>query len=395
MVLSHRHWEGKNLSLIFANRNSMYQAPSKSSQMSSVGAVQPTVVVSAVALNAPAVPDVKKPARISALDFTKGALVLIMVLYHWLNYFVASYGFFYRYLRFLTPSFIFIAGFLISNVYLSRYQVSGTKRPGRLAARGLKILAVFIVLNVGIGLLLLNPQTGGRGVFELFTGDGAISIFLVGSNGVPGGAKTAAFYILVPIGYLFLLSAGLVFIYRFYKYVFHAVCLVFLVSIFSLDLWGIKNGNLELLTMGLLGVAAGNISIDKITNLVSHRYAIMVAYLGYLAAVTIWDVLFPLQIVGVCLTLLLIYLIGTAESKVGPVYELVVLLGKYSLFGYISQIAILQFLRRAIPYLHLESFGLPLSFVLAFVLTILGVELLDRLRAKSGVTDKLYKAVFA
>src|ERR1700674_2649874 len=209
MVLSHRHWEGKNLSPIFANRITMHQASSKLSPMSSVDAVLPAVDASAVASNAPAVPDVKKPARISALDFTKGALVLIMVLYHWLNYFVASYGFFYRYLRFLTPSFIFIAGFLISNVYLSRYQVSGTKLPGRLAARGLKILAVFIVLNVGIGVLVLNPQTGGRGVFELFTGDGAISIFLVSSNGVPGGAKTAAFYILVPIGYLFLLSASL------------------------------------------------------------------------------------------------------------------------------------------------------------------------------------------
>ena len=43
-----------------------------------------------------------------ALDFTKGALVLIMVLYHWLNYFYGPRGDVYRYLRFLTPSFIFI-----------------------------------------------------------------------------------------------------------------------------------------------------------------------------------------------------------------------------------------------------------------------------------------------
>jgi uncharacterized membrane protein len=28
-----------------------------------------------------------KPYRIPALDFTKGALVLIMVLYHWINHF--------------------------------------------------------------------------------------------------------------------------------------------------------------------------------------------------------------------------------------------------------------------------------------------------------------------
>ena len=57
--------------------------------------------------------------RISALDFTKGALVLVMVLYHWLNYFVGPQGDFYRYLSFLPPSFICITGFLISHVYLS------------------------------------------------------------------------------------------------------------------------------------------------------------------------------------------------------------------------------------------------------------------------------------
>lgn len=48
--------------------------------------------------------------RIPALDFTKGALVLTMVLYHWLNYFVGVTGYYYRYLHFLTPSFIFITG---------------------------------------------------------------------------------------------------------------------------------------------------------------------------------------------------------------------------------------------------------------------------------------------
>ncbi len=63
-----------------------------------------------------------KSRRIPALDFTKGALVLLMVLYHWINYFVGpEVTYYYKYLRFLTPSFIFIAGFMISNVYLSKY----------------------------------------------------------------------------------------------------------------------------------------------------------------------------------------------------------------------------------------------------------------------------------
>src|SRR5258705_8503947 len=94
-----------------------------------------------------------KSHRIPALDFTKGALVLFMVLYHWLNYFIAPQGDFYRYIRFVTPSFIFVAGFLISNVYFSKYDIFDLKLPARLMQRGLKILGVFILLNVAIGFL--------------------------------------------------------------------------------------------------------------------------------------------------------------------------------------------------------------------------------------------------
>src|SRR5579872_443944 len=81
---------------------------------------------------------VKDTNRVPALDFTKGALVLIMVLYHWLNYFVGPQGDIYKYLRFLTPSFIFITGFLISNVYLSKYGIADPRIPRRLVQRGLK-----------------------------------------------------------------------------------------------------------------------------------------------------------------------------------------------------------------------------------------------------------------
>jgi len=45
-----------------------------------------------------------KSHRIPAFDFTKGTLVLFMVLYHWLNYFYGPQGDIYKYLRFLTPS---------------------------------------------------------------------------------------------------------------------------------------------------------------------------------------------------------------------------------------------------------------------------------------------------
>src|SRR5579863_4200491 len=87
------------------------------------------------------------PTRIDALDFTKGALVLFMVLYHWLNYFFGPHGQYYDYLKFLTPSFIFITGFMISQIQLRRYENSGRSLPKRLFVRGLKLLALFLVLN--------------------------------------------------------------------------------------------------------------------------------------------------------------------------------------------------------------------------------------------------------
>src|SRR5215471_992008 len=79
--------------------------------------------------------------RDTAIDFTKGVLVLFMVLYHWLNYFVGNDGRYYDYLRFLTPSFIFITGFMISQIQLRRYDSSGRSLSKRLFVRGLKLLA--------------------------------------------------------------------------------------------------------------------------------------------------------------------------------------------------------------------------------------------------------------
>ncbi|PYT85568.1 MAG: hypothetical protein DMG36_27405, partial [Acidobacteria bacterium] len=101
-----------------------------------------------------------RPLRNPALDFTKGALVLFMVLYHWLNYFISADGDFYRYIRFVTPSFIFITGFVISNVYLAKYELSDSRLPKRLLQRGLKILAIFVVLNIVISLLLSRSHDG-------------------------------------------------------------------------------------------------------------------------------------------------------------------------------------------------------------------------------------------
>jgi peptidoglycan/LPS O-acetylase OafA/YrhL len=334
-----------------------------------------------------------KPQRIAALDFTKGALVLIMVLYHWMNYFMVLGWTYYKYLHFLTPSFIFITGFMISNVYLSKYAAADPRLSKRLFTRGLKLMAIFLVLNLarafvvsvlGTGVLARNPLDPGN----------IFGIFVSGNLPVTGG-KLISFFILVPISYLLMLSGALMLPYRSHRYTFHVVCTMLLLSILILRLTGAQSYNLEYITIGVLGVLIGFMPIAAINGFVRHPYALALAYLCYTIAITIWNVPFPLLIVGVSLSVMVIYLIGASGSESGRIRSEVILLGKYSLLGYISQIAILQILSAGFRHLHLGVAGLGLSFFAAFALTILSVEMVDRARARMASLDRLYRVVFA
>ncbi len=327
------------------------------------------------------------PRRITALDFTKGTLVLFMVLYHWLNYFTGLHGVIYRYLRFLPPSFIFISGFLISNAYLSKYDIADSKLPRRLTARGLKILGVFALLNVAISLLFTH--------FKYWEPSNLLAIIVTGKVLIAGVGKAAAFYILVPIGYLLLLSASLVLMCRFYRYSFHLVCALCFIAIFVLHFFGLESPNLELLTVGLLGLILGYSRIEKINAFVRHPYALIAAYLAYTLFITWREPNYPLQVVGVCLTLMLLYLVGLSSNGPGIVRNQVILLGKYSLYGYIGQVAILQVMRRLLMHVNLGAALLTLSFIAALALTVISVDLVDGARLRSPAADRLYKSIFA
>jgi peptidoglycan/LPS O-acetylase OafA/YrhL len=340
-------------------------------------------------------PGSRKAQRIPALDFTKGALVLIMVLYHWLNYFVGPQADIYRYLRFLTPSFIFITGFLVSGVYLSKYSVADPRLPRRLIERGLKILGVFIGLNV-VRFLLLPPVSQDQLLTEHSSIRSLEDIYVIGTNLGGGQGKAIAFYVLVPIGYLLILSALLLIGARHYRYFCHLGFAFSLMGVFVLNLYGTSSANLQLLTIGLLGVILGYIRIDKINRFVKHPYLVVLAYLAYLGAITVWNVVYPLQIVGVCLSLMIIYLLGDATALEGRARNVVILLGQYSLLGYVAQIAALQLLHQGLRRTDLGGgSALTVSFLAAIMLTILVVAATDRARRRNAAVDRLYKAVFA
>jgi hypothetical protein len=157
----------------------------------------------------------------------------------------------------------------------------------------------------------------------------------------------------------------------------------------------LEYGNLELLAIGLLGVTTGYLSLATIENLLTHRALLLLAYLSYVAIITVWNVMYPIQIVGVFLNLMLIYLLGLSAAGKGRLGGTVILLGKYSLFGYIAQIAILQMLYRGFRPMRLGVAVLPVSFCAAFALTVISVDLLNRARRKFVFLERLYRAVFA
>ncbi len=332
---------------------------------------------------APEPPAVKAAVRDSALDFTKGFLVLLMVVYHWFNYFVGPDAGIYKYLRFLTPSFIFITGFIVANIYFAKYDIRDPRLPMRLATRALKILAVFVVLNAMIGGLLAAHSP----ILQMF-----ITRFL--GTATPG-VKDAAFPVLVPIGQLLLLSAALVFLYRYSRYVVHAFCVLAFTAVILLRASGIQNPNVELIAIGLLGMVLGMVPVARIIRVVNRPVILVVGYILFDLAVSQWGEPYTLQVLGVCLNITIIYLVGASRWVANRVGGIVVLLGKYSLFSYISQIAILQILRRVMTESAFGTSRVAVSFVLAFVLTALSVMVLDALRRRSSPIDSSYKLIFS
>ena len=326
--------------------------------------------------------------RNHALDFTKGALVLLMVLYHWFNYFVSTVGPVYTYLRFVTPSFIFLAGFLITNIYPSRYDFEYLSVSRRLFNRGIKLLALYTALNVLANLVFSASYRGSMPGVEGFFGM-ADKIY------ISGNAKSL-FWVLLPISYLLLIVSGLFLLGRGNLRPVHISCWAAMAAVFLFNSRLMPSANLEMLAIGLLGAVCGTYPIARINGLVSHTLGIGVLYFSYTMIVAIVGVPFSLQVIGVVLNVTVIYLIGLKQLFVERVYNEVALLGQYSLLGYIAQIGILHILRQLFMRIELSVVLVwALSFGAVVALTIVIVKGVDISRKKSSALRSLYGMVFS
>jgi peptidoglycan/LPS O-acetylase OafA/YrhL len=330
--------------------------------------------------------------RDAAIDFTKGTLVLFMVLYHWLNYFVGPQGQYYIYLRFLTPSFIFISGFMISRIHLSRYENGGWQLARRLTVRGFKLLAMVFLLNVLASFI--STRFDVRYAVLAKSLRNICWVFIVANPTASEGQKSVAFSMLVPIAYLLLLSAGLVILTKRIRYAFRYTLFVLVVAVMLSYAYGAVSSYLDLLMIGVLGVVIGFSQREQIAFVISHPYILIVLYCCYLAVITTWGMSLPFQVASVILTTALLYIAGSRRVPDAG-WRLTVLLGKYSLLGYIAQIAILQGLKR-ISWFSQHGVGVLLaSLLLGILLTVLIVEGAEFARRKSTLANGWYRLVFA
>jgi hypothetical protein len=179
------------------------------------------------------------------------------------------------------------------------------------------------------------------------------------------------------------------------RYGFYCTLSLLIAAVIFARFSRLENTYLDLLMIGVLGVAIGFAGRDQLALVISHPYVLTALYCLFLAAITIWGVPLPLEIASVILTTALLYSVGSRLAPAGMARQRMILLGKYSLLGYIAQIAILQGLRR-ISWLFQHGVGASLAaLLLGALLTVAIVETVESARQRSKMANDLYRLVFA
>jgi hypothetical protein len=190
-------------------------------------------------------------------------------------------------------------------------------------------------------------------------------------------------------------SAGLIVLTKRVRFAFCCTLFVLIVGVIFIRFWDLENVYLDLLMVGVLGIVVGFAQTKQIAFVVRHPYILTMLYCLFLAVITTWGVPLPLEIASVILTTALLYTAGSRLATSGTALRRTILLGKYSLLGYIAQIAVLQVLRR-ISWLSQHGVGASLgALLLGVLLTVTVVEVVDIARQKSKTADDLYRLVFA
>jgi peptidoglycan/LPS O-acetylase OafA/YrhL len=321
------------------------------------------------------------------LDFVKGFLVVVMALYHGMNYFASVPAEYYGYLRFVNGSFVFISGYVVAAFYSEQARSNRFAAFRRLASRGFKLLCIFSALNLAVSAVgVTNYRDVTFGLSDYL--NSAADIY--GS----GQAHQIAFRILVPISYVLMLS-GLYLVSKGSQAILIASTLA------AALLWTFFAPlvpNVFFVLTGLVGLSFGLLLLKsdvRRRGLTSWPLIVV----GFVVLASVMNLLSANVLaygVGVGLLLKLVYDGAGLLAKDGRVYRSLVLLGKYSLVSYIGQIGFLFLLHRALRgHPIAPAWELALAFVATCAFLLVACTAIDRLRRRFRLVEGTYRLVFA
>ncbi len=333
-----------------------------------------------------------KCTRDVGLDFTRAVYILMMIFYH-------CYEIAFRsgaattfnanlYLGLVTGSFPWLAGFLVSYHYLKQDKSLAAKTSGRLFSRGLRLLIIYASANLLV--LVYFPEILPPGF--MLSGERPLTII------ISTDPDYVAYDILVSLGLVMILGSMAVRIYGWYgnkaliPLQFVLGCIAPLVLVLSDHL---------LLACGLAGFYFGFAATDTLFSAIYRRSVIVVISLAYglaLASMTNPKMTGLGYVVAVFMLFYSVREIGR-RWRCGEKWlaREIDLYAQYSLFIYLTHVALLLLPRHLLPQMSQE---LPVSllFFILLAAVLLTMSILTRVvesaQRASPLANRLYRTVF-
>jgi peptidoglycan/LPS O-acetylase OafA/YrhL len=320
------------------------------------------------------------------LDFVKGMLVIVMVIYHVMNIFSTASAEAYGYIRFVSGSFIFISGYIISTFYEQKFQKDRIGTSERLVARGLKLLLIFTILNILIHLTGFgNPDKTEIGMQKYL--NNLLTIYILGDS------RYASFQILIPISYLLILSPVFLLLHESRKF----LTLVSLMVAFCFSFLDIKSFNIGFVIIGIIGISIGMVMNKlEVSFVIKSRPIIFSCLLPCIYLMGYMDRNVMTYSIGIMIVIKLFYDIGKTAELGNHINKAIILFGQYSLLCYIVQIIFLQGLFRVLSRDRGElGYEIISIIIIANIFLLALCFVLRFLRNQYRIMDNSYRFVFS
>jgi hypothetical protein len=157
---------------------------------------------------------------------------------------------------------------------------------------------------------------------------------------------------------------------------------------------GFVSYHLGMIGYGIMGTAFGLLPLERVAGFARKWLIVVPLYCLYRAGSYFIGEPYAMQLMGVLTGLLMLYSLALALPSKTYVHRQIVLLGRYSLFGYIIQLGIIRVILGIFG-----PFDTPLAVLILMVAALTATwavtSIIDWLRQKARFVDLTYKAAFA